>query len=163
MEKWTKRFIGLALYYSTFSKDPSTKVGCVLVNNQNVPVGLGYNGFSRYSPDRIECLNDRKTKYSKTIHAEENAIYNRTGDIQGSTAYLTHSPCVPCITRLSHNGIKKVVFLVQKGDSKFNKNWCLEDSKNELEELDIEFEIIEITYEEKINILVQAIGDITNG
>lgn len=148
---WDDRFLGLALYYSTFSKDPSTKVGCVLVNDLNIPVGLGYNGFSRESDDLEEHLNNREEKYPRTIHAEENAIYNSTEDVRGSRAYLTHPPCVPCVNRLSHNGIKHVTFLVSN-DSEFNKRWDLDKSIDEINRLNMTYSIVSYDSQQRQNI-----------
>lgn len=56
---WDKRFLDLAEHISTWSKDPSTKVGAVLVNDQKIVVGLGYNGFSRGVEDSEWRLNNR--------------------------------------------------------------------------------------------------------
>jgi len=149
--KWDDRFLGLALYYSTFSKDPSTKVGCVLVNDMNIPVGLGYNGFSRESDDLEEHLTNRDEKYPRTIHAEENAIYNSTEDVRGSRAYLTHTPCVPCINRLSHNGIKHITFLVTM-DSEFNKRWDLGRSIDEMTRLNMTYQVVSYSTNERRDI-----------
>lgn len=156
MNKWDKRFLGLALYYSSFSKDPSTKVGCVLVNDANVPVGLGYNGFSRNSEDLEEILNNRPEKYKRTIHAEENAIYNRTGDIEGSVAYLSHPPCVPCVNRLSQNGIREVRFMVGT-DEAFNERWNLDESIDEIESLKMTYQSYMLNDEDKANIFYEVI------
>ena len=156
MNKWDKRFLGLALYYSSFSKDPSTKVGCVLVNNKNVPVGLGYNGFSRNSEDLKEVLENRPEKYKRTIHAEENAIYNRTGDIEGSVAYLTHPPCVPCVNRLSQNGIKEVRF-IQGIDEDFYERWNLGESVDEIEALHMTYQSYIMNDKQKAEIFMEVI------
>jgi dCMP deaminase len=156
MNTWERRFLGLALYYSSFSKDPSTKVGCVLVNDFNVPVGIGYNGFSRESQDLEQHLTNRPEKYKRTIHAEENAIYNKTGEIRGSIAYLTHPPCVPCVNRLSQNGIKEVRFIVTT-DSDFNKRWNLDESVKEIEDLKMTYKSYLMDNEAKIKIFMDII------
>jgi len=156
MNQWERRFVGLALYYSSFSKDPSTKVGCVLVNDLNVPVGLGYNGFSRESDDAREFLEDRSKKYPRTIHAEENAIYNSTENVRGSVAYITHPPCVPCINRLSQNGIKEVRFIVGD-DEEFQKRWNLDDSMDEIKRLNMDYEIYILNNHDKIEIFMDLV------
>lgn len=137
-QDWERKFLGLALYYSTFSKDPSTKVGCVLVNDLKTPVGFGFNGFSRESDDNEEFLNDRAKKYPRTIHAEVNAIYNSNDTVRDTTAFVTHPPCVPCITHLSQNGIKHVVF-IESEDEGFCQRFDLDETKEELERLKIGF------------------------
>lgn len=107
--KWDLRFLSLANEVSTWSKDPSTKVGCVLVREDLTIAGTGYNGFPRYMVDSEELYNDRDTKYARTIHAELNAVLNSTGDIEGCTAYVTHPPCTNCALVLIQKGINRVV------------------------------------------------------
>ena len=106
---WDQRFLDLAAHVAAWSKDPSTKVGCVLVNNHRVVVGLGYNGFPRGVDDHIERLNDRETKYLMVQHAEVNAVLNAAGDTHGATAYVTHAPCASCSGVLIQAGIAKIV------------------------------------------------------
>ena len=43
-DKWHERFMEMAQMISSWSKDPSTKCGCVITCNREV-VGMGYNGF----------------------------------------------------------------------------------------------------------------------
>ena len=45
-EKWHRRFLRLAAEIAEFSKDPSTKVGCILVRDRRI-ISTGYNGFPR--------------------------------------------------------------------------------------------------------------------
>ena len=47
MTDWNKRFLDLAGHVAGWSKDPSTKVGAVIVNDDKQVLGLGYNGFPR--------------------------------------------------------------------------------------------------------------------
>jgi dCMP deaminase len=47
MNKWDKNFLQLAKTVSTFSKDPSTKVGAVIVDDDNRVISIGYNGFPK--------------------------------------------------------------------------------------------------------------------
>jgi len=44
-EKWDRRFLELAKLASTWSKDPSTQVGAVVVNWDKQQEFIGYNGF----------------------------------------------------------------------------------------------------------------------
>lgn len=73
--KWDRHFIRIAREVASISKDPSTKVGVVLVKNRRI-IGTGYNGFPEGIADTPERLNDRPTKYKLMLHAEENAIAN---------------------------------------------------------------------------------------
>jgi dCMP deaminase len=94
---WDKRFLGLAEYYSSFSKDPSTKVGAVLVNDQNIVVGMGYNGFPRGVVDSEERLNNRDLKYKMVVHAEVNAILTAGHNAKGTRLYVYPAFFTPCI------------------------------------------------------------------
>ncbi|NCA14162.1 MAG: hypothetical protein EBS89_08535, partial [Proteobacteria bacterium] len=71
---WDRWFLGLAHYVSTASKDPSTKVGAVIVDAERRVVSVGYNGLPRGVEDSEERLHNREVKYKMIIHAERNAI-----------------------------------------------------------------------------------------
>src|ERR1700722_2700699 len=86
--KWDIRFLELAKHISNWSKDPSTKVGAVLVNDLKQVVGMGYNGFARGVQDTDERLNDRETKYKLVVHAEVNAIIQAGHAARNSTLYV---------------------------------------------------------------------------
>lgn len=96
-EKWDRRFLELAKLVSTWSKDPSTKVGAVLVNDLQQVVGLGYNGFARGVADTDERLTDRETKYKLVVHAEVNAILQAGHHARGSMLYVYPSFTMPPI------------------------------------------------------------------
>lgn len=65
MKQKTKdlRFLRLAREVSTWSKDPSTKVGAVIVGDNGQVISQGYNGFCRGFDDSEERYNDKQTKY----------------------------------------------------------------------------------------------------
>jgi cytidylate kinase len=107
-QKWDKRFLEMAEMVATWSKDPSTKVGCVIVDQERVVLGMGYNGFPRGVCDCEERLNDRSVKYLMVQHAEANAITNASASLKGSTAYVTHAPCANCAGLMIQAGIKKI-------------------------------------------------------
>lgn len=109
-EKWHLRFLNLAIQISTFSKDPSTQVGCVLVRNRRV-VSTGYNGFPKNISDDFERLMDREKKYEITVHAEVNAVTTAAlhgVSTEGCNAYVTFSPCSHCAAVLINAGIQEV-------------------------------------------------------
>lgn len=110
MSKWQARFLDLAHHISQWSKDPSTKVGAVIVRSKKV-VGMGYNGFPNGVADTAQRLNDRPTKYNLVIHAEANAILDAGRDAQGATLYCTLAPCNECAKLIIQAGIKHVVFV----------------------------------------------------
>lgn len=91
---WDERFLELAKFVSQWSKDPSTKVGAVLVDELRRVVGVGYNGFARGVPDYPESYLDRDHKYTIILHAEENALLGI--DPLGPPLKMYVWPCPPC-------------------------------------------------------------------
>ena len=115
-KKWDLRFIELAKHISEWSKDPSTKVGCVVVGEDREIRSTGFNGFPRGIDDNPERLANRETKYPLICHAEENAIMHaaRIGvSLKGSTAYVTWPPCSRCARSLIQAGVKEVVYSLE--------------------------------------------------
>lgn len=106
--KWSKRFMELANHVAQWSKDPSTKVGSVIVRPDNSVVSVGYNGFPRGVEDYN--LNDREYKYARTIHAELNAVLSARTSVEGCHAYVSLCPCSNCAASLVQAGITKVFF-----------------------------------------------------
>ncbi len=112
-DKWDRRFIDLARHISGWSKDPSTKVGCVVVGPDREIRSTGFNGFPRGIEDRIERLDNRDLKYPLICHAEENAIMHaaRIGvALKGCSAYVTWPPCTRCARSLVQAGVREVVY-----------------------------------------------------
>jgi dCMP deaminase len=108
--RWHERFIKLAHEVAEWSKDPSTKVGCVLVKNKRV-ISTGYNGFPKGISDSFDRLMDREQKYEMTVHAEINAITTAAlhgVSTEGSTAYITLYPCSRCASVLINAGVQQV-------------------------------------------------------
>ena len=106
---WDERFLQLAQHIAQWSKDPSTKVGAVIVRPNRTIASVGYNGFPRGVNDD-ERLNDRPYKYAMTVHAEANAILSANERLDGCTLYVTPlSPCSSCASILIQSGIKRVV------------------------------------------------------
>lgn len=111
---WDECFMRMAHVISERSKDPSTQAGAVVVDAQNVVVGLGYNGFPR-GIDSAELPWERTgafldTKYAYVCHAEENAVYNANKSTHGCKTYCTLFPCNECAKTLIQNGITEVIF-----------------------------------------------------
>ena len=109
--KWQQRFLDVATEVSTWSKDPSTKVGCVMVSEDGVIVATGYNGIARGVQDHPERM-ERPTKYLWTVHAEAAAVANaaRSGArLKGATAFISHMSCAGCARLMLNAGIECVV------------------------------------------------------
>ncbi len=111
-EKWDRRFLELAKYISSYSKDPSTKVGAVIVDKDGRSiVSTGYNGFAKGVKDTAERLNNRDIKYKIVCHAEMNAILFAKRDLTGCILYTyPFGCCSSCASYIIQTGISRVVF-----------------------------------------------------
>lgn len=107
---WDYRFLELAEHVATWSKDPSRKVGAVIVNDKRRIVSVGYNGFPAGLEDTDTRLLDRDTKYKFMQHAERNAIENASvASFEGCTLYSTLLPCIECAKSIVSKEIRRVV------------------------------------------------------
>lgn len=111
LQKWDPRFMELAECVSQWSKDPSTKVGSVIVDPETQRViSLGFNGFPRGVKDTDERLMERMVKYDLIVHAEMNALQFAERSVKGCTLYVyPFPPCIRCATMIIQAGIKRVV------------------------------------------------------
>jgi dCMP deaminase len=138
---WGDKYIHLAKEISTWSKDPSTKVGAVVVGRDGQILSQGYNGFPRGINDTSERLNNRERKYELVVHAEMNAIYNASLNgvsLKGSTLYVYGLPiCNECAKGIIQVGIKKVIALRPE---KYNIAW--EESANNARNLFSEADVM---------------------
>ncbi|MBO7556081.1 MAG: dCMP deaminase family protein [Alphaproteobacteria bacterium] len=111
-EKWHLRFMEVAKLVATWSKDPNTKTGAVVVGPDKEIRATGYNGLVRGVEDDVPERMERPTKYDFFEHAERNAIYNAclTGvSLKGCVMYTTLPPCTDCARAIIQSGIKTVV------------------------------------------------------
>lgn len=95
--KWDRRFLEVAKLVSTWSKDPSTQVGAVLVDLDRHIVGTGYNGFAMGVDDDPARYADRELKYKLVVHAEVNAILQAGHRAKNGTLYVYPAFSLPCI------------------------------------------------------------------
>lgn len=108
--EWDQRFLDLAQHIGSWSKDPSTQVGAVIVDNQRRIISTGYNGFPRGVQDLPERYHDRDTKYEMIVHGEINAILFAQQDLTGTTLYTwPFMPCSRCAAIVIQTGIARVV------------------------------------------------------
>lgn len=111
---WDECFMRMAHLIAKRSKDPSTQAGAVIVDHNNIVIGLGYNGFPRgvgnndFPWEREGSLEE--TKYAYICHAEENAVYNANGSTHGCKTYCTLFPCNECTKTMIQNGITEIIF-----------------------------------------------------
>ena len=116
-KKWDNRFLVLAKLIGSWSKDPSTKVGAVIVDDKKRIVSVGYNGFPRGVEDSDKRLCNRQEKYDIIVHAEVNAIAFANKSVEGCTLYIDpFEPCSRCAGIIIQNGIKRVVSYKNKND-----------------------------------------------
>lgn len=108
--KWFKRFVDLAQHISSWSKDPSTKVGAVIFDDDKRIVSVGYNGFPKNVYDSEEKYQNREIKYKMVIHAEMNSIIFSQKNLKGcSIATWPFISCANCTTAIIQSGIKRIV------------------------------------------------------
>lgn len=110
--KWDDHYLELAKTISSWSKDPSTKIGAVAVGKHGQILATGYNGFPRKILDTNERLTNREIKYAYMIHGEMNCIYNATltgVSLENSSLYVHGLPvCSECAKGIAQVGIKRV-------------------------------------------------------
>lgn len=113
--KWDHRFLGLAVVIASWSKDPSTQVAAIAVNEKRNILATGYNGFPRRILDLPERYSSRELKYKYVLHAEQNLISNATANgisLSDSIVYIVGlPPCERCALELIQADIKEVVIL----------------------------------------------------
>ena len=108
-DKWDGRLLRLATEIATWSKDPSTQVGAVIVDELHRIVGTGFNGFPRGVSDDGR-LQDRPVKLNLIVHAEVNAILSAPQSVRGCTLYVWPLPtCCDCAKAVVQAGIRRVV------------------------------------------------------
>jgi len=111
LDKWDQRFLRIAQEAASWSKDPSTKCGCVLVRDRRI-LATGYNGLPAGLSDDLSRLDDREYKLNVVIHAEKNAIFNAAkngASTEGAIAYVNFHPCSQCASALIQSGVVRVV------------------------------------------------------
>ncbi len=110
---WDEYFMATAILIASRSSCSRLHVGCVLVSggtHKNRIIAAGYNG---YLPGAPHTSRVRDGHEQATVHAEQNAIADaaRRGiPVDGSTAYITHFPCINCAKILCAAGIREIKF-----------------------------------------------------
>jgi dCMP deaminase len=151
--KWDARYLKLAREVSTWSKDPSVRVGAVAVGEIGQVLAQGYNGFPRGVDDNIERYHDRETKYRYVVHAEANCIYNAAMNgisLNGATMYVYGLPaCNECAKAMIQVGIKRIVMPKHQNVPEKWEHSCNE-SKHMLKEVGISYEFANFTIMELV-------------
>lgn len=118
---WTDYFLGLAKVVSQRSHDIHTQHGCIITDQNNRILGVGYNGFPKGMRDSL-LPKSRPEKYDWMIHAERNALSNCVIRPDNGIAYVTGQCCNDCIMALWQEGITRVVMADRHGTNLFDQN-----------------------------------------
>lgn len=116
--KWDLYYLRVAAAIATASKDPSTKVGAVLVRPwggvDNLPgnriAATGFNGFPEGMDDHPDLYANREYKYKHVVHAEV-AAFQALGEqpTPGFTLYTSFPCCEGCIEFAHGRGVRRIV------------------------------------------------------
>ncbi|MBQ6394179.1 hypothetical protein IJH97_00265 [Candidatus Saccharibacteria bacterium] len=107
---WDEYFMGITEQVAARSKDPSQKLGCVIVDERRRPVSFGYNGMIQGADESKMTLTERPMKYYFVIHSEMNALLFAGRDVTGCTLYNTVATCENCLKYCLQAGIKRFVY-----------------------------------------------------
>ena len=143
--KWDIRYLELAKHISSWSKDPSSKIGAVAIGDKGQVLAQGYNGFPRNIVDTDIRLQDREEKYNYIVHAEMNVIYNASYNgvsLDNSTLYVYGLPvCNRCALGIIQVGISRVVMPRQTITDRWSQSWSM--SKALFKEACVKWEFID--------------------
>jgi len=120
MKNWNDYFMDMAEVVATKSKDPSTQVGCVIVDKKHRPVSNGYNGFVS-GCDEKKMSQERPLKYHLVIHAEMNALIFSNKSLEGCIVYTTHYPCDNCLKHLLQAGVRQIYYKYDEHVERYSK------------------------------------------
>ena len=107
---WDEYFLKIAETVALKSKDPSSKMGCVIVDQNKRVVSLGYNGLIQGANESKMTLTERPMKYYFAIHSEMNALLFAYRDLTGCTLYNRVATCENCLKYCLQAGIKRFVY-----------------------------------------------------
>ncbi len=109
--RYDRAYLRLAQNWSMLSHCTRKKVGAIIVKDRMI-ISDGYNGTPSGFPN--SCENESGETHWYVLHAEANAILKvakSTNNTEGSTLYLTHSPCKDCSKLILQSGIQRLVFI----------------------------------------------------
>ena len=105
-----RRYLRMARIWSENSYCVRRQVGALVVKDKMI-ISDGYNG----TPSGFEnvCEDDNNVTKPYVLHAEANAITKlarSSNNSEGSTLYVTASPCLECAKLIIQSGIRRVVY-----------------------------------------------------
>lgn len=175
--KWSSRFLDLAKLVASWSKDPSTKVGAVIVGPDGEIRSTGFNGFPRGIADTDERLTNREEKLNLVVHAEMNAILNaaRFGvKLKGCVMYMAATdqsgsvwggpPCTRCTVEVIQSGITTIVSYPKKSaPSRWHTSLAVAESllrESGVNLVEVEIPQTKKVYEHLLPVFLEAMDDI---
>jgi len=140
-DKWDRRFLEMAKLVASWSKDPSTQTGAVIVAPDRRIVSLGYNGFPRGVSDSPNRLKDREWKYEHVVHCEMNAVlFADRHLLKGSCLYTwPFASCVRCAVHMIQVGIVRAVSPTLPADKAKRWGESLNKTREVFAEAGVEF------------------------
>ena len=130
-----RRYLRMARIWAENSYCQRRKVGALVVKDKMI-ISDGYNG----TPSGFEnvCEDENNVTNPYVLHAEANAITKlarSSNNSDGSTLYVTASPCIECAKLIIQAGIKRVVY---------GEQYRLDDGIRLLERAGIEVQFIDV-------------------
>ena len=120
---WDEYFAKIVKVTAERSSCDRLHVGCLLVKDNRI-VSQGYNGFLPGCPHTSVVRNNHE---QATVHAEQNALCDcakRGVSCAGSTAYVTHYPCIICTRLLLASGISHIKYINDYKNDKLVEHFC---------------------------------------
>ncbi len=108
--QWDDYFLKISETVALKSKDPSSQMGCVIVDKNKRVVSVGFNGLVRGADESKMTLSERPMKYHFVIHSEMNALIYARQDLEGCTLYNRVATCDNCLKHCLQAGIKRFVY-----------------------------------------------------
>ena len=137
---WDRYFMTIAYLVGMKSKDPSTRVGAVIVTSDNEIISTGYNGLPRNVHDKSVRYTNKDYKYLSLNHAEENAILHcaKNGiSVKGSSMFTPWIPCARCTKSIIQVGITQIIY-----DTSFPGNDIKNQDNNWAQSINISVELL---------------------
>lgn len=110
IQKMDLVYLKMAEIWGTNSYCKRMQVGCLVVKDKSI-ISDGYNGSPSGFPN--QCEDETNTTLPYVLHAEANAITKlakSTNTSDGSSVYITASPCYECSKLMVQSGVKRVIF-----------------------------------------------------
>lgn len=146
-DEWNRRFLNLALEVSTWSKDPTRPVGCVIVNRDKKVRSLGYNGFPSWFDDNAISTFSKTDKSRLITHAEINALDNLPKQYwhEELGLFITIAPCLDCSSYITNTlvNIQNIVYS-DEGSIDFRTRHGIDTSLNMLTSKNIKTRYMDI-------------------